>query len=78
MLFSHRESEVREEAQISGMKVGQLPGHSCLRIWCPSSSGVGSEPEQERGPTWTRMRLTLLMKPFCVRSRLSSLPTFKT
>jgi hypothetical protein len=42
MLFSHREREVFEDATISGMKVGQLCGHSCLRI-CNRGSGKETE-----------------------------------
>ncbi len=33
MLFSHRISDVLDEPTRSGMKVGQLCGHSCLSIW---------------------------------------------
>ncbi len=40
MLFSHRKREVLEDATISGMKVGQLCGHSCLRI---CDRGLGKE-----------------------------------
>ena len=33
MLFSHSDSEVREEVTISGMNEGQSLGHDCLRIY---------------------------------------------
>ena len=44
MLFSHKLSFVLLEATISGIKLGQLCGHSCLIIYCD----VRGE-EKERG-----------------------------
>ena len=45
MLFSQIAREPRDDDTISGIKLGQLWGHSCLRIWM---SVVSSLPSRVR------------------------------
>ncbi len=44
MLFSHKGSEVLDDATISVMNVGQLCGHSCFKI-CEAHDQPAIEPE---------------------------------
>lgn len=73
ILFSQSDRLVLDDSTSSVMKLGQLCGHSCFRIW---KGWMATQSKIGRRHTWTRARFSLFTKVFSFRTATSSEATF--
>lgn len=72
IVFSHKDSFFWLALTISGIKVSQFFGHSCLMIYKKKKICQILKFVKEKLNTWTKIKSSLSRKSFCVRIMLSS------